>query len=37
MSATIENMNKVIAITAPDKLTAKINAEDKQRAIYGGI
>lgn len=30
MSATIEKMNKVIAITAPDKLTAQINAENKQ-------
>lgn len=34
MSAINENMNKVIAITAPDKIAAKINAEDKQRRNF---
>lgn len=34
MSVTLEKLNKVIAITAPDKIAAKINAEDKQRRNF---
>lgn len=34
MSAINEKMNKVIAITAPDKIAAQINAEDKQRSNF---